>query len=159
MKEIIIYTDGSSLGNPGPGGWACILKYGKNRKEISQGYKLTTNNRMELIAAIEALKAIKKKNYKIKLHSDSKYLSDAIKKGWLDKWVKNNWKRNSGKVMNKDLWDQLYNLLKQKNVEFIWIPAHSGIEDNERCDKLAKTAAQSNDLLDDTGYLEDQCLR
>jgi len=154
VKEIVIYTDGSSLGNPGPGGWGIVLKYGEKRKEMSQGYKLTTNNRMELMAAIEALKAIKKTGYKIKLYSDSKYLLDAIQKGWLENWIKKGWKRKSGEVLNIDLWKQLYELLKKFDVEFIWVPAHSGIKENERCDELAKSAAQSDNLIDDKGYLE-----
>lgn len=154
MKKVEIYTDGSSLGNPGPGGWGAVLKYGNHRKELSGGYKLTTNNRMELMAAIEALKALKNgETLAVKLHTDSSYLANAIKKGWLEKWKANNWKRKTKTVPNSDLWIRLLELLTKHKIEFVWVPAHTGIPENEKCDELAKGAASSAGLPDDNGYL------
>jgi ribonuclease HI len=154
IKKVIIYTDGSSLGNPGPGGWGAVLIYGRYRKELSGGYQKTTNNRMELLAAIEGLKALKKdKNLYIELRTDSSYLSKAIEEGWIDKWKANEWMRKNKPVPNSDLWKLLLEQLNIHKVDFKWIPAHSGITENERCDQLAKEAALAKDLPIDQGYL------
>ncbi len=150
-KEIVIYTDGGSLGNPGPGGWGAVLIYGTCRKEISGGYRLTTNNRMELTAAIEALKALKMP-CKVTLYSDSKYLVDAVSLGWVYGWQKKNWKRKGGKALNPDLWQELLNLLKIHNVSFKWVKGHADNPENERCDELAKAAASMPELPADKGY-------
>lgn len=151
---IIIYTDGACLGNPGPGGWAAVLAKGEHRKELSGGFRLTTNNRMEILAAIEALKAIKTdKRHKIKLHSDSRLLVDAINKGWLDKWKISNWKRNKKDlVINPDLWQELYKLIQLHDIEFVWVEGHAGVPENERCDVLSKAAAKNNNLSVDSVY-------
>ncbi len=156
MEEIIIYTDGSSLGNPGKGGWAAILMYRGKRAELSEGYKLTTNNRMEMMAVINALKAIKKPHLKIKLHTDSKLIVDTINKGWLNNWKRNNWKKSDKKpVLNVDLWKEIDGLLNIYNVEFVWVKGHADIIENERCDFLCKTAAESSILKDDLNYIKE----
>tara|TARA_B100000575_G_scaffold134381_1_gene107087 strand:- start:739 stop:1194 length:456 start_codon:yes stop_codon:yes gene_type:complete len=146
---IKIYTDGSSRGNPGPGGYGIVLLYKDNRKEISQGYKLTTNNRMELTAVIKALEAIKNDKIKIKIYSDSKYVVESIEKGWIWNWEKKNFK----KKLNSDLWKVLIPLYKKFNVKFKWVKGHAGNIENERCDELANLA-QERELIDDVGYLE-----
>ena len=153
-KEIIIYTDGSSLGNPGPGGWAAILISGRRRLEISEGYNHTTNNRMEILAAIEALSRLKKAGSKVILHSDSQLLTDTINKGWLENWKRKGWKRSgNNRVLNRDLWERLDKLLEVHNVRFKWVPAHVGITENERCDELSKQSAASPNKKDDVEYL------
>ncbi len=155
MDEIIVYTDGSSMGNPGPGGWSAILKYKDKTKEISEGYNLTTNNRMELMAVINALRSIKKTNYKIKLYTDSRLIVDSLTKGWLNSWIKNNWKKSDKKpVLNRDLWEELYELLQKYNVEVNWVAGHNGIIENERCDYLCKEAARKENKKDDINYLK-----
>ncbi len=137
MKQVDIYTDGACSKNPGPGGWAAILKYGKYEREISGGEKETTNNRMELLAVISALSALTEP-CKVTVHSDSKYIIDAINKGWAKKWKTNGWMRNKkDKAINSDLFDQLLNLLEKHSVSFEWVKGHSGHPQNERCDKLA----------------------
>lgn len=154
-KKVIIYTDGSALGNPGPGGWGAVLIYGKYRKEISGGFKLTTNNRMELLAAIEALKALKTdRRSVVQLHTDSSYLVNSLTKGWLEKWQKNKWMKKTKPVPNTDLWKELVKQKKKHDVEFVWVPSHSGIIENERCDKLAKEAASQDNLPNDEGYVK-----
>ncbi|MBT8764208.1 ribonuclease HI [Desulfohalobiaceae bacterium Ax17] len=151
--KVTIYTDGSSLGNPGPGGWAAILKYKDKRKELSQGFKLTTNNRMELLAIIKALEALKFP-CQVDLYTDSKYVSNAITQNWIKKWQKNGWKTSGKKkVKNLDLWQKLLPLLNKHQVNFHWIKSHNGDEENEKCDLLAKQAAQSDNLLIDTNYV------
>ncbi len=153
QKKVIIYTDGSSLGNPGPGGWGAVLMYGKHRKELSGGFQLTTNNRMELTAAIEAIKALKDdKRLSVKLHTDSSYLVNSITKGWIDNWRQNHWKKKTKPVPNSDLWKEILKQIKKHNIEFVWVPAHSGITENERCDQLAKEAASQDNLPEDEGY-------
>jgi len=152
-KKVIIYTDGSSLGNPGPGGWGAVLMYGKHRKELSGGFKQTTNNRMELTAAVEALKALKTdRRSDVLLHTDSSYLANAFKLGWIDKWRQNHWMRKTKPVPNADLWKKLLLQMKKHDVKFVWVPAHSGIKENERCDELAKESASQENLPDDKGY-------
>ena len=152
-KIVTIYTDGSSLGNPGPGGWGAVLIYGKHRKELSGGFKLTTNNRMEILAVIEALKALKHSpNLKVKLHTDSKYVVDTMTKGWLQKWKRNGWTRKGPALLNVDLWKILDEQVNKFHVEFIWVKAHVGISENERCDVLAKEAAGWDNLPTVEGY-------
>lgn len=154
MDNIIIYTDGSSLGNPGKGGWAAILIYKGKRAELFDGYQLTTNNRMEMMAVINALKAVKKPQYKIKLHTDSKLIVDSINKGWLKSWKNKNWIKSDKKpVLNKDLWEEIDKLLLVYNVEFVWVEGHAGIIENERCDVLCKSAAEGNNLKIDYNYI------
>ncbi len=149
LKEVEIYTDGACSGNPGPGGFGVVLKFNGKRKEISQGYKRTTNNRMELMAVISGLNSLKTK-CKVAVYSDSKYIVDAINKGWLYNWKKKNWVRsNKEKVLNPDLWEQLYDLLKKHEITFEWVKGHANNEENERCDVLAVTASKSGNLLID----------
>ena len=144
---IKIFTDGSSRGNPGPGGYGVVMLYKGNRKELSQGYRITTNNRMELTAVIKALEAIKKNSIKITIYSDSKYVVESIEKGWVWNWGKKKFKKKK----NIDLWKQFIPLYKKFNIKFIWVKGHAGIKENERCDKLANLA-QSSNLINDTGY-------
>lgn len=142
MKKVEIYTDGACSGNPGPGGYGTILRYGDFEKEISGGEAKTTNNRMELTAVIKGLSALKEK-CDVTVYSDSKYVVDAINLGWAEKWKENGWKRNkSEKALNPDLWEELLNLIAQHNVEFIWVKGHNGHPENERCDKLAVSAIE-----------------
>ncbi len=137
MKNIEIYTDGACSGNPGKGGWAAVLVYKNNEKEISGGEKETTNNRMELTAVIMALKALKEP-CKVKLTTDSKYVCDAINKGWVYSWKSRSWKKADKKpALNVDLWEQLLEQLDIHKVEFIWVKGHNGHKYNERCDRLA----------------------
>ena len=141
MKHVEIYTDGACRGNPGKGGWGAILKYGDKIKEISGGERETTNNRMELTAAIEALKLLKEP-CQVTLTSDSKYLIDAIQKKWIDSWQKKGWKKaDKSPVLNVDLWQALLEQLSRHEVEFVWVHGHAGHEYNERCDVLATTFA------------------
>ncbi len=137
MKHVDIYTDGACRGNPGKGGWGAILVYGDREKELSGGEPLTTNNRMELMAAIAAMEALKEP-CEITLTSDSKYLTEAINKGWLTSWKKNGWKKADKKpVLNPELWQRIDELLSVHKVTFVWVHGHMGHEYNERCDKLA----------------------
>jgi ribonuclease HI len=153
MSEIIIYTDGSSLGNPGPGGYGVVLRFGDKLKELSGGFRMTTNNRMEILAAIKALEALKDGDFKIKLHSDSKLLCDAFNRNWLTSWRKKGWKKADKKpVLNRDLWERLVAYTDKMDVEFIWVKAHDGNPDNERCDELAKLAAETDNLQIDREY-------
>ena len=147
--NITIYTDGAARGNPGPGGYGIILISEKHRKELSQGYRLTTNNRMELMAVIKALKALKIAGSKVTIYTDSKYVADAVEKGWLFNWVTKNFK---GKK-NKDLWLQFLELYKKHYVKLIWIKGHDNHPQNERCDRLAVSASMSPDLQEDEGYM------
>ncbi len=137
MKEINIYTDGACRGNPGKGGWGAILVYKGKEKELCGGEKQTTNNRMELSAVIAALSALKEPCHVI-LTTDSQYVVNAIEKGWLRSWQKNNWKKSDkSAVLNVDLWEQLLPLLEMHKVDFMWVKGHNGHPYNERCDKLA----------------------
>jgi ribonuclease HI len=145
---ITIYTDGSSRGNPGPGGFGAILDYKGKRKEISEGFRLTTNNRMELLAVIVGLEAIKKDGWNVKVVSDSKYVVDAVEKGWLKNWKAKNYK---GKK-NADLWDRFLEVYSKHNVKFHWIKGHAGHPENERCDQLAVEAAMGGNLKVDAGF-------
>jgi ribonuclease HI len=145
---IVMYTDGASQGNPGPGGYGVVLKYKQHRKEISQGFRLTTNNRMELLAVIVGLEAIKESSHEVTVYSDSRYVVDAIEKKWLWGWVK----KNFTKVKNPDLWQRLLKVYSKHKVRFVWVKGHAGNPENERCDQLAVRAALSPDLLIDEGY-------
>ncbi len=150
--KITIYTDGACSGNPGPGGYGIVLLYGKKRQELSGGYKLTTNNRMELMAAIVGLEQLEFPSI-VTLYTDSKYIVDAVTKGWAKRWRDNGWKRNKkDKAMNPDLWGKLLDLCDKHEVEFSWVRGHSGNIENECCDKLAVKASQQVDLALDSGY-------
>ena len=143
MREVQIYTDGACRGNPGPGGWGAILVCGEHKKELSGGEPSTTNNRMELLAAIYALEQLKYP-CAVTLTTDSKYLCDAITKGWATQWKRNGWRRsNKEPAANPDLWERLLSLLSIHKVEFIWVKGHNGHPFNERCDELATQAADS----------------
>ena len=147
--QITMYTDGSSLGNPGPGGYGTLLLYGQFRKELSAGYRLTTNNRMELMAVISGLEALKHKNSVVTVYTDSRYVVDAVEKGWLLNWMRIRFK---GKK-NSDLWMRFYEVYKLHNVRFIWVKGHADIPGNEKCDQLAVAAANGSVLLEDEGFL------
>ena len=152
MKSIDIYTDGACSGNPGKGGLGVVLIYKGNRKEISEGFEETTNNRMEALAVIKGLEALKEK-CSVTLYSDSKYVVDAIEKGWARKWNANGWKRNAkDKALNADLWDRMLTLLDYHDVKFIWVKGHADNIENERCDELARGAILSGNLKKDVGY-------
>jgi ribonuclease HI len=147
--EIIIYTDGAARGNPGPGGYGTILMAGTYRKELSKGYRHTTNNRMELMAVIAGLQAMKKNNLNIKIYSDSQYVVNAVEKGWLKNWIATNFK---GGKKNKDLWLQYNELVAAHTVKFIWVRGHADNPYNNRCDELATEAADGKELAVDEGY-------
>lgn len=151
MKEnsITIYTDGSSRGNPGRGGYGAILIWGKIKKELSQGYRLTTNNRMELMAVIAALEALKKNDLELIIYSDSTYVVKAVMQGWLNKWIRTNFK---GGIKNRDLWLKYFEFQKKHIIHFKWVKGHANNEFNNRCDELATEAADSKHLLIDEGY-------
>jgi ribonuclease HI len=143
MKTIEIFTDGACSGNPGPGGWGAVLRFGETVKELSGGERATTNNRMELTAVIESLAALKEP-CKVALTSDSRYVVDAIEKGWLRNWQRKGWKKADGSaVLNVDLWQRLLPLLTTHDVRFHWIRGHAGHAENERCDQLAVAARSS----------------
>ena len=145
MKEVSLYTDGACRGNPGHGGWGAILVYGEVEKELSGGELVTTNNRMELMAAIAGMEALKEP-CEITLTSDSKYLVDAINQGWLESWKKRGWKKaDKSPVLNVELWQKIDELLSVHKVEFVWVHGHTGHPYNERCDALATTFADSFD--------------
>ena len=146
--SIIIYTDGSAKGNPGRGGYGVVMLSGKHRKEISKGFLLTTNNRMELLAVIVGIENVKKLNSKIVVYSDSKYVVNAIEKGWLFDWQKKNFK---GKK-NPDLWIRFLSVYKKHSIRFLWVKGHNNNVENERCDRLAVSAAEGADLISDVWY-------
>ena len=146
-----IFSDGACSGNPGPGGYGAILRWNGKEKELSGGEKHTTNNRMELMAAIAGLEALNRP-CKIELYSDSKYLTDAFNKNWISGWIAKGWNRGkSGPVKNIDLWKRLLKAKEQHQVTFIWVKGHAGHPQNERCDQLATTAADGNNLIEDEG--------
>ena len=152
MKKVQIITDGACHGNPGPGGYGVVLLYEGERKEISGGFRLTTNNRMEIFAAIAGLRALKMK-CAVTIHSDSQYLVNAISQGWAQRWRANGWRRNKKEMaVNADLWEQLLNLCAQHDVKFVWVKGHAGNKENERCDELAEGAARQKELPVDAGY-------
>lgn len=148
--NITIYTDGASRGNPGKGGYGAVLKYNEHRKELSEGFRLTTNNRMELLAVIKAIEALNKEGLNLTIYSDSKYVIDSVEKKWVFGWVKKNFK---GKK-NKDLWLRFLEVYKLHSISFVWVKGHAGNEENECCDELATTAADQHEslLLIDENY-------
>lgn len=146
--KIIIYTDGAARGNPGPGGYGVVLISGKHRKELSGGYRKTTNNRMELLAVIKAFESLKNRGNNITLYTDSKYIADAVNKGWVFNWEKNRFKKKK----NVDLWKKFLEHYREHDVEVIWVEGHSNIKENERCDRLAVEASKKSDLLVDKEY-------
>ena len=148
-KQLIIYTDGAARGNPGPGGYGAILIWGDKQKELSAGYRLTTNNRMELMAVIAGLKALTKQNIGITICTDSQYVLNSVEKKWLDNWVRTDFK---GGKKNKDLWMEYYHLAKRYSIKFIWVKGHAENLYNNRCDELATAAADGYNLLIDEGY-------
>lgn len=150
--EITIYTDGACSGNPGPGGYGVVLISGPHRKEKSEGYRLTTNNRMELLAAIVALESIIKPGSDVKLYTDSQYIVNAVNKGWLFTWEK----KNFAKKKNPDLWIRFLNSFHKHNVKLIWVRGHNDNKENERCDQLAVAASKKTTLLEDSGYRKDE---
>ena len=157
--RITIHTDGACLGNPGPGGYGIVLQSGNQRGELSGGYRLTTNNRMELMGPIKALQALNRPS-RVVLHTDSRYVVDAVEKGWAAKWRANDWMRNKKEqAVNPDLWAQLLELLEGHEVEFRWVRGHAGNRENERCDRLAVQAAKGRGLPRDEGYKASQAVR
>jgi ribonuclease HI len=152
MKHVTLYTDGACSHNPGPGGYGAVLIYNSNRKELSAGFRRTTNNRMEILAAIVGLETLKEP-CQVTLYSDSQYLVDSIEKGWAARWLANGWKRNNKeKAINPDLWERLLKLCNIHSVRFQWVRGHAGHKENERCDELATAAVQSTDLAIDEAY-------
>ena len=149
---IYLYTDGAAKGNPGRGGYGALLKSGPHMKELSEGFRLTTNNRMELLAVIKGLEAIKTKGSEVLVLSDSKYVVEAVEKGWLWNWIKIGFKNKK----NKDLWIRFVNIYRQHKVRFQWIKGHNGHVENERCDQLAVAAAEQKDLLIDQAYEDEK---
>jgi ribonuclease HI len=150
MSDLItIYTDGSSRGNPGPGGYGTILMAGPHRKELSQGYRLTTNNRMELMAVIAGLQALKKEGMTVTVYSDSQYVVKAVEQGWLKNWLATDFK---GGKKNKDLWTAFSKLAQKHKLKFVWVKGHANNPYNNRCDQLATEAADGGNLIPDTGY-------
>ena len=141
MKQVFLYTDGACSGNPGPGGWGAILRYGTHERELCGGEELTTNNRMELTAVIEGLAALKEP-CAVELCSDSTYVVNSVSKGWVYTWRAKNWQKGSNAVPNADLWQRLLPLLKKHKVNFHWVRGHDGHPENERCDKMAVACAK-----------------
>ena len=150
-SKIIIYTDGAARGNPGPGGDGVVLVSGKHRKELSEGFVLTTNNRMELLAVIKGLEVLKIENSVVTVYTDSKYVSDAVEKGWVFNWESKKFKKKK----NPDLWIRFLKVYRRHKVKFIWVKGHANIPENERCDELAVEASHSNKLKEDTGYIKE----
>ena len=150
MPSVTVYTDGSALGNPGPGGYGVVLLSGPHRKEMSAGYRRTTNNRMELLAVCTALEALKFDGTEVTIYSDSKYVVDAVEKRWLFGWER---KGFAGKK-NPDLWIRFLRAYRRHSVRFVWVKGHAETVENNRCDALAVAAAQGQNLLEDTGYTE-----
>jgi ribonuclease HI len=147
--QLIIYTDGSSRGNPGPGGYGVVMLWGNKRKELSAGYRLTTNNRMELLGVITALEALNKKNISLTIYTDSQYIVKSVQQKWLDNWIKTNFK---GGKKNRDLWLRYAALAEDLNVQFVWVKGHADNPLNNRCDELATMAADGKKLLFDEEY-------
>ena len=147
-SKLIMYTDGAASGNPGPGGYGVLLQYGKHVKELSEGYRLTTNNRMELLAVIVGLEQLKTPDSEITIYTDSKYVCDSVDKGWVFGWEKVRFKKKK----NPDLWIRFLKIYRQHKVRFQWVKGHANIPGNERCDRLAVEASQKSTLLIDEGY-------
>jgi ribonuclease HI len=148
-SELTMYTDGAARGNPGPGGYGTILFWGGHRKELSAGYRYTTNNRMELMAVIAGLEALKRDNLKITVYSDSQYIVKAIEQGWLNNWIATNFK---GGKKNKDLWLHYHELARKNTIRFVWVRGHADNPYNNRCDELATAAADGTGLLIDEEF-------
>ncbi len=155
LPEVEIYTDGACSGNPGPGGYGVILKYGGREKELSGGYALTTNNRMELLGVIKGLEALKRP-CEVTLYSDSKYVVDAINLGWVHKWKKSGWMRDrNSPAKNRDLWEKVLELSKTHRIRWVWVKGHASNTYNNRCDKLAVAASRGDSLQTDSGFAPD----
>jgi ribonuclease HI len=152
MPKIIIYTDGAARGNPGPGGYGAVMMSGKHRKELAEGFRLTTNNRMELLAVIVALEALKKAPCQVKIYTDSKYVADSVSKNWVFGWEKKAFKNKK----NPDLWIRFLKVYRKHNVEFHWVKGHAEIPENERCDELAVLASKEKFLKADIEYEQSQ---
>jgi len=150
-NEITIYTDGAARGNPGPGGYGVVLISGKHRREISEGFRLTTNNRMELMAVISGLEALKKPGSDVVVYTDSRYVADAVEKGWVFQWESKLFKKKK----NPDLWVRFLKVYRNYKVRFVWIKGHSSNKENELCDRMAVEASGKKDLLEDPGYYSD----
>ena len=146
--NVVIYTDGSAKRNPGKGGFWVVMIFGEHRKEISDGFQLTTNNRMELLSVIVALESLKKQNIDVVVYSDSKYVVNAVEKSWLLDWEK----KSFSKKKNSDLWIRFLKVYRKHKVRFVWVKGHSNVKENERCDQLAVKAAESKDLKRDIWY-------
>jgi ribonuclease HI len=149
-EEIVIYTDGAARGNPGPGGLGVVMMFGDHRKELSEGYRITTNNRMELLAVIRGLEALKRHDLKIKIYTDSKYVSEAVNQGWVFNWEAKRFKKKK----NTDLWQRFLELYRKFDITLIWVKGHANNKENERCDRLAVEASHGGQLLEDSGYVE-----
>jgi len=147
--EIVIYTDGAARGNPGPGGLGVVMIYGRHRKEIAEGYRMTTNNRMELLAVIRALESLKRKDLKARIFTDSRYVSEAVNRGWVFRWENSRFRKKK----NADLWQRFLELYRLYPVSFVWVKGHDAVPENERCDRLAVEASYGTDLMEDTGYI------
>lgn len=151
-KHVTIYSDGACVGNPGPGGYGVVLIYGGHRRELSGGYRRTTNNRMELMGPIKGLEALNQR-CRVTLHSDSQYVVEGIEKGWAKRWRDNGWMRNKREqAISPDLWGRLLDLCEKHEVHFRWVRGHAGNTENERCDQLAVQAAHQENLMIDQGY-------
>jgi len=146
--EITIYTDGAASGNPGPGGYGVVLIYGRHRLEKSEGFRLTTNNRMELLAVITGLESLKITGSRVVIYTDSKYVADAVDKGWVFQWESKAFKKKK----NSDLWKRFLKIYRKHKVRFVWIKGHGNNRENELCDHMAVEASRKNDLQEDTGY-------
>lgn len=152
LKEVSIFTDGACLGNPGPGGYGVVLLYKNHRRELSGGFHLTTNNRMELVAVIKGLEALNER-CRVTVFSDSEYVVKALTEGWAERWRSNGWRRNKKEsALNTDLWATLLELASGHEVKFEWVRGHNGNAENERCDQLAVAGARGDGLLDDNQY-------
>ncbi len=148
MANVTIYTDGAAKGNPGRGGYGVVMLSGEHRRELSAGYRLTTNNRMELLAVIVGLEALKNDDEQVTIYSDSRYVVDAVEQGWVFGWER----KGFAKKKNPDLWRRFLQVYRRHDVRFVWVKGHAGEAENERCDTLAVAAAESATLLEDIGY-------
>ena len=148
MAEVVVYTDGSAKGNPGPGGYGVVMMYGKHRLELAEGFRRTTNNRMELLGVIVALEKLKKEGTPVIVYSDSKYVVDSVQKGWVFSWEK----KGYAKKKNVDLWQRFLRIYRKQQVRFQWVKGHANVPENERCDELAVGAAESSNLKIDAAY-------
>ena len=152
LPHVVVHTDGSAIGNPGPGGYGAVLEMGGHRKELSGGYRLTTNNRMEILACIVALEALTRP-CRVTLYSDSRYVVDAMTQGWVEKWRAKGWMRNKReRALNPDLWQRLLQAVQQHDVDFRWVRGHAGVAENERADRLAVSAAEGGVFAVDEVY-------